>query len=65
MILLKLKRIILLLPQGDVRYINEPISENLNMNGFKIINCATAHNDNDVVVLKDLEMCHMIMRILT
>ena len=29
----------LTIPKGDYRYINEPISENVNMNNRKIINC--------------------------
>ena len=29
----------LTIPKGDNRYINEPISEDVNMNNRKIINC--------------------------
>lgn len=30
------------------------------MHGFKIVNCCVRYDDNDVVVLKNLDMCHMI-----
>ena len=44
----------LTIPKGDYRYINEPISEDVNMNNRKIINCNEGINDNDVCTIKNL-----------
>ena len=44
----------LTIPKGDYRYINEPISENVNMNNRKIINCNEGIEDNDVCTIKTL-----------
>ena len=44
----------LTIPKGDYRYINEPISENVNMNNRKIINCNEGIEDNDVCTIKNL-----------
>ena len=44
----------LTIPKGDYRYINEPISENVNMNNRKIINCNEGVEDNDVCTIKNL-----------
>ena len=44
----------LTIPKGDYRYINEPISEDVNMNKRKIINCNEGINDNDVCTIKNL-----------
>ena len=44
----------LTIPKGDYRYINEPISEDVNMNNRKIINCNGGTNDNDVCTIKNL-----------
>ena len=45
----------LTIPKGDYRYINEPISEDVNMNNRKIINCNEGINDNDVCTIKPLQ----------
>ena len=42
----------LTIPKGDYRYINEPISENVNMINRKIINCNEGIEDNDVCTIK-------------
>ena len=42
--------------KGDYRYINEPISEDVNMNNRKIINCNEGKNDNDVCIIKNLSL---------
>ena len=44
----------LTIPKGDYRYINEPISEDVNINNRKIINCKEGINDNDVCTIKYL-----------
>ena len=44
----------LTIPKGDYRYINEPISEDVNMNNRKIINCNEGINDNDVCIIINL-----------
>ena len=44
----------LTIPKGDYRYINEPISEDVNLNNRKIINCNEGINDNDVCTIKHL-----------
>ena len=38
----------LTIPKGDNRYLNEPISEDVNMNNRKIINCNEGENEKDV-----------------
>ena len=43
------------IPKGDYRYINVPISEDVNMNNRKIINCNEGTNDNDVCTIKTLQ----------
>ena len=45
----------LTIPKGDYRYINEPISEDVNMNNRKIINCNKGTNENDVCTIKTLQ----------
>ena len=42
------------IPKGDYRYINEPISEDVNMNNRKIIICNEGINDNDVCTITNL-----------
>ena len=42
------------IPKGDYRYINEPISEDVNINNRKIINCNENTNDNNVCTIKEL-----------
>ena len=54
----------LTIPIADYRYVNEtdfqsnalklPISENVDMNNKKIINCSEGENDNDVCTMKNL-----------
>ena len=44
----------LTIPKGDYRYINEPISKDVNLNNRKIINCNEGTNDNDVCTIKHL-----------
>ena len=44
----------LTIPNGDYRYINEPISEDVNMNNKKIINCNEGVDENDVCTIKSL-----------
>ena len=44
----------LTIPKGDYRYINEPISEDVNMNNRKIINCNEGINDHDVYTITNL-----------
>ena len=44
----------LTISKGDNRYINEPISENVNMNNSKIINCNECIEENDVCTIKNL-----------
>ena len=44
----------LTIPKGDYRYINEPISEDVNMNNRKISNCNEGTNDNDVCTIINL-----------
>ena len=44
----------LTIPKGDYRYINEPMSEDVNMNNTKIINCNEGIEDNDVCTIKNL-----------
>ena len=46
----------LTIPKGDYRYINEPISENVNMNNRKKINCNEGTSDNDVCTIKRLKV---------
>ena len=46
--------ILFTISKGDYRYINEPISENVNMNNRKIINCNEGIEDNDVCTIKNL-----------
>ena len=38
----------LTIPKADYRYINKPISEDVNMNNRKIINCNEGVDENDV-----------------
>ena len=45
----------LTIPKGYYRYINERISEDINMNKRKIINCNEGINDNDVCSIKTLQ----------
>ena len=42
------------IPKGDYRYINEPISEDVNMNNRKIINFSESTEENDVRTIKSL-----------
>ena len=42
------------IPNGDYRYINKPISEDVNINNRKIINCSEGTIDNDVCAIKNL-----------
>ena len=42
------------IPKGDYRYLNEPISEHLNMNNRKLINCNEGEDDKDVCTIKNL-----------
>ena len=44
----------LTIPKGDYRYINEKISENVNINNRKIINCNECIEDNDVCTITNL-----------
>ena len=44
----------LTIPKGDYRYINEPISDDVNMNNRKIYNCNEGTNDNDVCTITNL-----------
>ena len=44
----------LTIPKHDYRYINEPVSENVNMNNRKIINCNEGIEENDVCTIKNL-----------
>ena len=46
----------LTIPKCDYRYINEPISEDVNMNNKKLINCNEGTNDNDVCTIKNLTL---------
>ena len=46
----------LTIPNGDYRYIYEPISEDVNMTNRKIINCNEGTNDNDVCTIKNLSV---------
>ena len=46
--------IFLLFQKADYRYINEPISEDINMNNRKIINCNEGVDENDVCKIKNL-----------
>ena len=48
----------LTIPKSDYRYINEPISEDINMNNIKIINCNQGTNDNGVCTIKNLTVLH-------
>ena len=38
----------LTIPKGDYRYLNEPLSENVNMNNRKIINCNEGKDEKNV-----------------
>ena len=42
------------IPKGDYRYINEPISEDVNMNNRKINNFSESTEENDVRTIKSL-----------
>ena len=44
----------LTIPKGDYRYLNEPISDDVNMNNRKIINCNEVENEKDVCPIKNL-----------
>ena len=44
----------LTIPKGDYRYLNEPISEDVNMNNRKIINCNEGVDEKDVCTIKNL-----------
>ena len=44
----------LTLPKGDYRYINEPISEDVNINNRKIINCKDGTVENNVCTIQNL-----------
>ena len=46
----------LTIPKGNYRYINEPISEDVDMNNRKIINCNEGINDNNVCTIKNLSV---------
>ena len=46
----------LTIPKSDYRYLNEPISENVNMNNRKIINCNEGEDDKDVFTIKNLSV---------
>ena len=57
----------LTIPFGDYRYVNEadfqsyialrlPISEDVNMNNKKIINCKEGDNDDDICTIKNLSV---------
>ena len=43
----------LTIPKSDYRYLNEPISENVNMNNRKIINCNKWEDETDVCTIKN------------
>ena len=43
---------LLTIPKDDYQYINEQISENVNMNIRKIINCNESTNDNNTCTIK-------------
>ena len=40
--------------KDDYRFLNEPISENVNLNIGKIINCNEGEDENDVYTIKNL-----------
>ena len=44
----------LTIPKGDYRYLNEPISNDVNMNNRKIINCNEGEDEKDVCTIKNL-----------
>ena len=44
----------LTIPKGDYQYINNPISEDVNMNNRQIINCKEGTEDNDDCTIKNL-----------
>ena len=44
----------LTIPKGEYRYLNKPISEVVNMNNRKIINCNKKDNEKDVCTIKNL-----------
>ena len=44
----------LTIPKGDYRYLNESISDDVNMNNRKIINCNKGEDEKDVCTIKYL-----------
>ena len=44
----------LTIPKGDYLYLNEPISDDVNMNNKKIINCNEGEDEEDVCTIKNL-----------
>ena len=44
----------LTIPKGDYRYLNEPISNDVNMNNINIINCKEGEDEKDVCTINNL-----------
>ena len=44
----------LTIPKGDYRYLNEPITDDVNVNNRKIINCNEEEVEKDVYTIKNL-----------